>query len=110
MTRHVFAEPYLFSFNFNTVDPVVGGMSNDRIALRRAIAMAIDMDALVNVVYAGQALAGQSDRAAGRDRSRSFAVADKSQYDPAAAKALLDRFGYANKDAEGYRKGPTASR
>ncbi len=105
VTREVFAEPYLFSFNFNTVDPVVGGMSTDRIALRRAIAMGIDMDALVNVVYAGQALVANQippPGVTGHDPS----FVDKSQYDPAAAKALLDRFGYANKDAEGYRRGP----
>jgi ABC-type transport system substrate-binding protein len=104
VTRHVFAEPYLFSFNFNTVDPVVGGMSTDRIALRRAIAMGIDMDTLVNVVYAGQALVANQippPGVTGHDPS----LRDKSQYDPVAAKALLDRFGYANKDAEGYRRG-----
>ena len=39
VTRHVFTEPYVFSFYFNVEDPVIGGMSNDRIALRRAIAL-----------------------------------------------------------------------
>jgi ABC-type transport system substrate-binding protein len=105
VTRQIFAEPYLFSFNFNTVDPVIGGMSNDRIALRRAIAMAIDLDQLVKVVYGGQALvANQIAPPLVTGYDPSFPA--RPIYDPAAAMALLDRFGYASKDAEGYRKGP----
>ena len=34
----------------------------------------------------------------------------KSLYDPATAKALLDRFGYEKRDAEGYRKALDGSR
>jgi oligopeptide transport system substrate-binding protein len=105
VSRQVFAEPYLFSFNFNTVDPVVGGMSNDRVALRRAIAMAIDLETLVKVVYGEQALAANQiapPLVTGYDPS----LPSRPQYDPAAAMALLDRFGYASKDAEGYRESP----
>ncbi len=105
VTRHVHPEPYLFSFNFNIADPVIGGMSNDRIALRRAIGLAFDLDTLVRVVYGGQALPANQivpPGVAGHDPS----LPTKPQYDPAAAKALLDRFGYAKKDAEGFRTGP----
>jgi oligopeptide transport system substrate-binding protein len=105
VTRHVHPEPYLFSFNFNIADPVIGGMSNDRVALRRAVGLAFDLDTLVKVVYGGQALPANQivpPGVAGHDPS----LTTKPQYDPAAAKALLDRFGYANKDAEGFRKGP----
>ena len=56
ITRRVFPEPFLFSFYFNVADPVLGGMSNERIALRRAIASALDVETLVKVVYAGYAL------------------------------------------------------
>jgi oligopeptide transport system substrate-binding protein len=105
VTRHVHPEPYLFSFNFNIADPVIGGMSNDRVALRRAIGLAFDLDTLVKVVYGGQALPANQivpPGVAGHDPS----LPTKPQYDPAAAKALLDRFGYASKDAEGFRMGP----
>jgi oligopeptide transport system substrate-binding protein len=105
VTRHVHPEPYLFSFNFNIADPVIGGMSNDRVALRRAMGLAFDLDTLVKVVYGGQALPANQivpPGVAGHDPS----LPTKTQYDPAAAKALLDRFGYANKDAEGFRTGP----
>ena len=105
VTRHVHPEPYLFSFTLNIANPVIGGMSNDRIALRRAIALAVDLETLVKVVYGGQALPANQivpPGVTGLDPT----IAAKPQYDPAAARALLDRFGYATKDAEGFRKGP----
>jgi oligopeptide transport system substrate-binding protein len=104
MTRRVYPEPFLFSFYFNVADAVVGGMSGERIALRRAIASALDVETLVKVVYAGHALPANQivpPGVGGHDAT----LPTKPQYDPATAKALLDRFGYA-KDADGYRKTP----
>ena len=66
VTRHVFPEPYLFSFNFNIADPVIGGMSNDRVALRRAIGLAFDLDTLVKVVYGGAAIRSRVGKGAAR--------------------------------------------
>jgi len=56
ITRRVYPEPFLFSFYFNVADPVLGGMTGERIALRRAIASALDVETLGRVVYAGHAL------------------------------------------------------
>lgn len=105
MKRYVFTEPYVFSIYFNVADPLIGGMSNDRIALRRAMALATDTATLVKVVYAGQALPANQlvpPGVAGHDPKRP----SRPLYDPAAAKALLDRYGYSSLDAEGYRKTP----
>src|SRR5205823_5033780 len=105
ITRHVFPEPYLFTFYFNMTDPVLGGMTNERIALRRAIALAMDTETLVKIVYAGQALPANQlvpPGVGGHDPELPF----KPLYDPAAARALLDRFGYRIFDAEGYSKQP----
>ena len=105
VTRHAFYEPFLFSIVFNLTDPVVGGMDNDHIALRRAIALAIDLSTLVKVVYAGQAAPANQivpPGVGGHDP----ALPTKPIYDPAAAKALLDRFGYGKLDAQGFRKAP----
>jgi len=102
VTRHVFTEPYVFSLYFNVEDPVIGGMGNDRIALRRAIALAMDTETLVKVVYAGQALPANQfvpPGVAGHDPMRPW----RPLYDPAAAKALLDRFGYGKRDGDGFR-------
>jgi oligopeptide transport system substrate-binding protein len=102
-TRRVYAEPYLFGLYFNIKDPVVGGMNNERIALRRAMALALDLDNLIEVAYAGQALPANQlvpPGVTGHDPSL-----PKPVHDPALANALLDRFGYARKDAKGYRLG-----
>ncbi len=104
VTRRVYPEPYLFALYFNINDPVVGGMSKEHIALRRAVALAIDLDNLIEVAYAGQALPANQlvpPGVTGHDPSL-----PKPVHDPAAAKALLDRFGYARKGANGYRLRP----
>jgi ABC-type transport system substrate-binding protein len=85
-------------------DPVLGGMDNARVALRRAMSMAIDVATLVRVVYNGQAMPTNQIVApgiAGYDPN-----AKKRVYDPAAAAALLDRFGYDKRDAQDYRLRP----
>jgi peptide/nickel transport system substrate-binding protein len=105
IAHHVYAEPFLFALYFNVADAVVGGMSNERVALRRAMALALDRKNLVDVVFAGQAMPANQlvpPGVSGHDPM----LATKPQYDPAAAKSLLDRSGYGNLDAEGYRKDP----
>ena len=105
MVRHVFPEPFVFSFYFNMADPVIGGMEKEKIALRRAMAFALDVDALIRVVYAGQGLPATQfvpPGVGGHDPT----LPAKALYDPAAANALLDRFGYKVRDPEGYRKTP----
>src|SRR5437773_10310582 len=76
-----------------------------RSSLRRAIALAMDTVTLMMVVYAWQALPANQlvpPGVGGHDPELPF----KPLYDPAAARALLDRFGYRIFDAEGYRKAP----
>jgi ABC-type transport system substrate-binding protein len=105
IVRHAYIEPFLFFIDFNMDDPVVGGTRNDRIALRRAIALGLDTQNLIDVVYAGQGQPANQlipPGVTGHDP----AASRRSLYDPAAARALLDRFGYGNRDAGGYRKGP----
>ena len=109
ITRMVFPEPFLFSLYFNMKDPVIGGMGNDRIALRRAIAHGWDADTMIKVVMAGQAIPANQmipPGVGGHDPE----LPVKSLYDPATAKALLDRFGYDKRDADGFRRAPDGSR
>jgi len=104
VTRAVFPEPFVFSLYFNVADPMIGGLGNERVALRRAVALAIDTESLVKIVYAGQALPANQivpPGVGGHDP----AVPAKSLYDPTTAKALLDRFGY-KVGADGFRTGP----
>jgi len=109
ITRQVNVEPFLFALYFNMKDPVVGGMSNERIALRRAIAHAWDADSLIKIVLADQAIPANQmipPGVGGHDQE----LPVKSMYDPATAKALLDRFGYGKRDADGFRLAPDGSR
>lgn len=105
IVRHVFAEPFTFSVSLNVADPVLGGMSNERIALRRALALAFDIQSMIKVVYAGQAIAANQlvpPGVTGHDPS----LPARAPHDPAAANALLDRFGYLPRDPDGYRRAP----
>jgi oligopeptide transport system substrate-binding protein len=98
-------EPSLQFTFFNLDDPVVGGYGPEKIALRRAIAMAYDRDADIRLLTNGQAEPANQlvpPGLAGHDA----ALPMKSLYDPAAARALLDRFGFRDRDGDGYRKTP----
>jgi ABC-type transport system substrate-binding protein len=109
IARVVIAEPFLFSLYFNTRDPVLGGMTNERIALRRAIALGWDTDTLIRVVLAGQAIPANQmipPGVGGHDPM----LPVKSLYDSATATALLDRVGYDKRDPDGFRKAPDGSR
>ncbi len=88
----------------NMDDPVVGGMERERVALRRAIALGIDVASLIRVVYSGQGVPANQmlpPGVAGHDPD-----APPRAYDPRLAAGLLDRFGYAKRDAHGYRLAP----
>jgi ABC-type transport system substrate-binding protein len=90
---------------FNMQDPVVGGYDTAKIALRRAIAMAFDTPELIKVVYQGQALAATQPippNVPGHDDSLNVAA----PYNPGEAKALLDKFGYVDRDGDGLRELP----
>lgn len=89
----------------NMDDPVIGGYTRERIALRRAIIMSRDGEEDIRLVDKGLALAAQSPLAPdvlGFDPAYRSPV----RYDPAMARALLDRFGYDKRDAQGYRLTP----
>ena len=82
----------------------VGGYSLERIALRRAIAMAYKTSDRIRVLRKGQAVRAEHPippGIAGYDPS----YVNSIPYDPRTANALLDRFGY-KKAADGYRRMP----
>jgi ABC-type transport system substrate-binding protein len=97
--------PALIYAYFNQDDPLVGGNAPERIALRRAVAMGFDTDAFIRVFYGGHALPANQllpPGTSGHDPK----LPAKSAYDPAAARALLDRFGFRDRDGDGYREAP----
>jgi peptide/nickel transport system substrate-binding protein len=91
---------------FGMRDPVVGGYAAERVALRRAINLGLDIDSEIRIVRKNQAEPAHSPigpDAFGYDPNfRSSAT----EYDPARAKALLDMYGYVDCDKDGYRDLP----
>jgi ABC-type transport system substrate-binding protein len=89
---------------FNLKDPVIGGYTPEKIALRRAIIMGYDVDEEIRVIRKGQAVKAQqmvSPVIAGHDPNYKSLV----KFSPLSANALLDQFGY-KKDTKGYRMQP----
>jgi ABC-type transport system substrate-binding protein len=99
-----FVDPEITYHFWNMQDPVVGGLSKEKIALRRAMGMAFNLDNEIRIVRNGQAVEAQypiPPGVVGNDPNYRTSV----RYDPAAANALLDRFGY-RKGADGFRTLP----
>ncbi|QPF76135.1 bicyclomycin resistance protein [Roseateles sp. DAIF2] len=94
---------------FNLEDPVIGGYTPERVALRRAISLASDMDQEIRVARRGQAIVAQSIYPPGTSAYDPAFKSEMSDYDPARAKALLDMYGYVDKDGDGWRDRPDGS-
>jgi len=105
--RNVNASLYVTFFNLD--DPVVGGYTPAKVALRRAIALGLDVAREIRLVHRGQGIQAQSPIA---PHTLSYDPAFKSEmgdHDPARARALLDLYGYVDKDGDGWRDQPDGS-
>ena len=91
--RNLRADSALLYFNMD--DPVVGGLAPEKVALRRALSLAYDASREIRLVRRGQAVPAQSPVMPGT-----------RGYDPARARALLDLYGYVDKDGDGFRELP----
>jgi oligopeptide transport system substrate-binding protein len=97
--------PALVYTYFNQDDPVIGGNAPERIALRRAMALGFNTDEFIKVFYGGQAVPANQILPPGVFGHDPLLL-QKAIYDPAAARALLDRFGYKDRDGDGVRETP----
>jgi ABC-type transport system substrate-binding protein len=90
---------------FNMEDPVVGGYTPEKIALRRAISLAYDVDFEIRNIRRGgiRAQSPVVPHTVGYDPKFKSEMGD---YDPARAKALLDLYGYLDRDRDGWRELP----
>jgi ABC-type transport system substrate-binding protein len=91
---------------YNMDDPVVGGTSPARVALRRALNLAVDIPREINLARRGQAIPAQSPsvpHTTGYDPAYRSEMGD---YSPAKARALLDMHGYIDRDGDGWREQP----
>ena len=90
---------------FNMEDPVVGGYAPEKIALRRAICSAYNVPDEIRVIRNGQALPAMQPLPPDVEGSVP-GYKGLSPYDPATARALLDKFGYRDRDGDGFRDLP----
>ena len=105
VTLHRVTQPALSYTYFNMEDPVVGGYTPEKIALRRAMIMGFNTEEMIRVWWQGQAMVATQPIPPGVLGHIPGFVA-RAPYDPAAAKALLDKFGYVDRDKDAWRDLP----
>jgi ABC-type transport system substrate-binding protein len=93
---------------WNMKDPIVGGYTADKVALRRAIGLAYDNDEEIKLLRKGSAFEARTPVPPGVVGYEPDFNVGKT-YDPAKSKALLDMFGYVDRNADGWRDMPDGS-
>ncbi|QER40332.1 heme-binding protein [Acinetobacter suaedae] len=88
----------------NMRDPIIGGTSLEKVALRRAIAMSFNVDEYIRILRKGQAVKAEMLVPAGVN-GHNPNYRSSIGYNPVLANKLLDHFGY-KKSADGYRTLP----
>jgi len=94
---------------FNMKHPVIGGYTPERVALRRAISLGLNVEEEIRIPRRGQAVRAQlpiNPHTYGYDPA---VVTEMGSYDLPRAKALLDTFGYVDRDGDGWREQPDGS-
>jgi ABC-type transport system substrate-binding protein len=94
---------------FGMENPVVGGYEPHKVALRRAISLAVDVDKEIVVARRGQAIPAQSPIGPETFGYDPKFKSEMSEYNLARAKALLDLHGYVDKTGDGWRDQPDGS-
>jgi len=99
---------YVFNLDekVNGVDNPVGGYTPERVALRRAMVLGHDRNQEIAILRRGQAIAAQGPIPPGVVGYDPDFKSDAQDPDPARAKALLDMYGYADGDGDGWRERP----
>jgi ABC-type transport system substrate-binding protein len=91
---------------FNMDDPVWGGYTPEKVALRRAVALTYKTQDEIAIIRKGQAIPAQTPYSPGvtgwDDNFRTSA----GENNVPKAKALLDMYGYVDRDGDGYRETP----
>ncbi len=94
---------------FAMENALVGGYEPHKVALRRAIALAYDGQREIDLVRRGQALPTQSILPPGLAGYDPRMKSEMSDHDLPRAKALLDLFGYVDRNGDGWREQPDGS-
>ncbi len=86
--------------------PLVGGYTPEKVALRRAIGLAFDGQAHRDTVFGGFGIAAQSTVPPHMSGFDAGYRSEMSEFSPAKARALLDMYGYVDRDGDGWREQP----
>ena len=87
-------------------NPIIGGYTPEKVALRRAISLGYSNEEEIRIVRRNQAIPGQTPVGPGAAGYDAKLRTSASEYDPAKARALLDTYGYIDRDGDGYRELP----
>ena len=91
---------------FGMEHPVIGGYTPEKVALRRAISLAVNVEEEIRIVRRGQAIPAQSIMGPGVSGYDPAFKSYMSDFSRARAKALLDVNGYVDRDGDGWREQP----
>ena len=94
---------------FAMENPVVGGYEPHKVALRRAISLAVDVEREIRIARRGQAIPAQGPIAPETTAYDPKFKSVMSEYNLPRAKALLDLHGYVDKNGDGWRDQPDGS-
>ncbi|HYW88207.1 MAG TPA: ABC transporter substrate-binding protein [Chloroflexota bacterium] len=98
------------SFSYFAMEhPVVGGYTPEKVALRRAISLAVDIEREIRLPRRGQAIPAQSHIAPQVWGYDPTFKSEMSEFDRAKSRALLDMYGYVDRDGDGWREQPDGS-
>ena len=98
--------PEITYYIFNMDHPVVGGYTPEKVALRRALGQAYNRDTERYIIRKGQVTFAEQPVGPGVTGFDADFKANENAYNPSRAKALLDTFGYVDKDGDGWRDLP----
>ncbi len=109
ITLQRYVNPDVAISYFNMEDPVVGGYTPEKVALRRAVSLAYDIDKEIRIIRRGQAIPAQAVMPPGTFGYDPTFRTENSEHSIPRAKGLLDVYGYLDRDGDGWREMPDGS-
>jgi ABC-type transport system substrate-binding protein len=104
-----YPRPDLSLTYFQMENPVVGGYEPHKVALRRAIALGVDIEREIRLLRYGQAIPAQGPIGPGTFGYDPSFKSTAAEFNRARAKALLDLHGYVDRNGDGFREQPDGS-
>ncbi|MEY4751448.1 MAG: hypothetical protein RIQ60_3662 [Pseudomonadota bacterium] len=91
---------------FNMDSPLVGGLDEAHVALRRAISTGYDVGREIRIARRGEAIAAHGLIVPGTYGYQAGVHSPATLFDRARARALLDLYGYLDRNGDGWRETP----